>query len=283
MLPRVHIPPWAPRACDAPFAFKELASELANRSTGQATQRPVLVPMECASFQHFNREVGVCLACAYLYLMKSLSLARDNAIPLGIGYYTTPEAARLLEMPARTINRWLSGYIYMDRGKRTTMEPLWTPQLPRFDTHLELGFRDLIELRLLMPFIKAGPRFEDHSSLLNYARDCVDDERLFSTRRFRTDGRTIFLDTLNKSGDNELLDLKRHQYVLARVIESSFKDLDIDSATVSRWRPFNGKPSIVIDPERAFGQPIAAQSGVPTATLADAVMPRARRTRWSPL
>ena len=45
---------------------------------------------------------------SYLYLMKSLSLAQgDNAIPLGIGYYTTPGAARLLEMPARTINRWL--------------------------------------------------------------------------------------------------------------------------------------------------------------------------------
>ena len=67
---------------------------------------------------------------------------------------------------------------------------------------------------------------------LNYARDCVDDERPFSTKeRFRTDGRTIFLDTLNKSGDNQLLDLKRHQYVLARVIENGFKDLDNDSAS----------------------------------------------------
>lgn len=65
--------------------------------------------------------------------------------------------------------------------------------------------------------------------------------------------------------------MKRHQYVLARVIEASFKDLDIDNATVTRWRPFNGKSTIVIDPERAFGQPIAARSGVPTATLADAV------------
>ena len=203
--------------------------------------------------------------------MKSLSSARDDMIPLGIGYYTAPEAARLLEMPARTINRWLSGYIYMDRGKRTAMEPLWTPQLPRFDTHLELGFRDLIELRFVRAFIKAGLGLKTIRRCLNYARECVDDERPFSTRRFRTDGRTIFLDTLHKSGDNELLDLKRHQYVLARVIESSFKDLDIDSATVTRWRPFNGKPSIVIDPERAFGQPIAAQSGVPTATLADAV------------
>ncbi len=208
---------------------------------------------------------------AYLRPMKSLNSARDGVIPLGIGYYTAPEAARLLEMSARAINRWLGGYNYLDRGERTVMEPLWTPQLPRFDNHLELGFRDLIELRFVRSFIKAGLGLKTIRSCLEYARVCVNDERPFSTRRFRTDGRTIFLDTLNQSGNNELLDLKRHQYVLARVIEASFKDLDVDSATVTRWRPFNGKSSIVIDPERAFGQPIAARSGVPTATLADAV------------
>jgi uncharacterized protein (DUF433 family) len=200
-----------------------------------------------------------------------METARDNSVPLGIGYYTVPEAARLLQMSARTINRWLGGYTYFDRGDRSHMDPLWTPQLPQLNGHLELGFRDLIELRFVNAFIKAGLGLNTIRRCLNYARECVNDERPFSTQRFRTDGRTIFLDTLSQSGDNELLDLKRHQYVLARVIQSSFKDLDIDSATVTRWRPFNGKRSIVVDPMRAFGQPIAARSGVPTATLADAV------------
>ena len=42
----------------------------------------------------------------------------------------------------------------------------------------------------------------------------------------------------------------------------------------TRWRggrPFNGKDTIVIDPTRAFGQPVAAEFGVPTVVLADAV------------
>ncbi len=38
---------------------------------------------------------------------------------------------------------------------------------------------------------------------------------------------------------------------------------------VVRWRPYRGRPSIVVDPLRAFGQPIAAVSGVPTTTLAE--------------
>lgn len=197
--------------------------------------------------------------------------ARDNTVPLGIGYYTVSEAARLLQMSVRSINRWLGGYTYVDRGGRVHMPPLWMPQLPQLNGHLELGFRDLIELRFVNAFIEAGLGLNTIRRCLDYARECVNDERPFSTRRFRTDGRTIFLDTLTQSDDNELLDLKRHQYVLARIIQSSFKDLDIDSATVTRWRPFNGKGSIVVDPKRAFGQPIASRTGVPTAAIADAV------------
>ena len=203
--------------------------------------------------------------------MDSLRTDRDTVVPLGIGYYTVAEAARLLRMPSRTINRWIGGYALRRDGKRIDMEPLWTPQLPRVKDHIELGFRDLIELRFVNAFVKAGLRLQTIRRCLSYARECANDDRPFSTRRFQTDGRTIFLETLNQSGNDELLDLKDHQYVLGKVIESSFRDLDIDDATVTRWRPFNGKASIVIDPARAFGQPIAAQSGVPTASLFDAV------------
>ncbi|MES0174250.1 hypothetical protein [Mesorhizobium sp. M0006] len=54
-------------------------------------------------------------------------------------------------------------------------------------------------------------------------------------------------------------------------IERTFKDLDIEDDAVARWRPFNGKQSIVIDPHRSFGQPIASKYGVPTVALAQAV------------
>lgn len=68
-----------------------------------------------------------------------------------------------------------------------------------------------------------------------------------------------------------MLDLRARQYVIKRVIDRTFKDLDLSNDIVVRWRPFEGKQSIVIDPERAFGQPIASIYGVPTVVLADAV------------
>ena len=51
------------------------------------------------------------------------------------------------------------------------------------------------------------------------------------------------------------------------VIERSFRDLDLELGAVRRWRPFRGKQSIVIDPERSLGQPVATKYGVPTVAL----------------
>lgn len=198
-------------------------------------------------------------------------IRRAEVIPLGIGYYTVPEAARLLKTSLRNINRWLGGYAFKREGAVTEMPPLWTPQLPADDGHIELGFRDLIELRFVLAFRNAGLGLRTIRNCLEFARECVKDERPCSTRRFQTDGRTIFLESLQRSGEYELLDLKKRQYGFKQVIERSFKDLDIENDAVSRWRPFQGKNSIVIDPARAFGQPIASGYGVPTVALADAV------------
>jgi uncharacterized protein (DUF433 family) len=197
--------------------------------------------------------------------------ATSNTSPLGVGFYTVPEAARLVKTSQLNIRRWLGGYTFRTGDKTVRMPPLWRPQLPAYDHHLELGFRDLIELRFIKAFIDAGLGLKSIRHCLEYARECVNDDRPFSTRRFLTDGRTIFLDSLRSSGESELLDLKSHQYVLKQVIERTFRDLDISNDIVARWRPFGGKKSIVIDPQRAFGQPIASDQGIPTIALADAV------------
>jgi len=191
---------------------------------------------------------------------------------VGVGSYTASEAARLLKASPRDINRWMRGYSFKRNDRVRVMEPLWTPQHASDDKSIELGFRDLIELRFVRAFIQAGVGLLAIRNCLEYARQCVQDERPFSTRRFQTDGRTIFLESIGSSNDSKLLDLKQRQYVFKQVIERTFKDLDIEDDVVTRWRPYHGKGSIVIDPTRSFGQPIAADYGVPTVVLADAVV-----------
>ncbi|RXF69623.1 hypothetical protein EK403_18575 [Hansschlegelia zhihuaiae] len=164
----------------------------------------------------------------------------------------------------------MGGYTYRERGEEFAVPPLWTPQLQLIDDQLEIGFRDLVELRFVKKFLDAGLGLKTVRYCLRVAVACVNDPRPFSTRRFRTDGKTIFLQTISTAEGEQLLDLKRRQFVFTKVIEQTFKDLDIDDDVVSRWRPLSGKRSIVIDPARAFGAPIAADYGVPTVALAEA-------------
>lgn len=196
----------------------------------------------------------------------------DESPLIGTGFYSASEAARLLGTSARNVRRWLGGYNYRHKGEIFHVEPLWTPQLPRHQEHIELGFRDLIELRFVQEFIKAGLGLKTIRHCLDYARECVNDEHPFSTRRFQTDGRTIFLESASASGDETLLDLKRKQYSIKTIIERTFKDLDIENDAVSRWRPYKGKSSIIIDPSLVFGQPTTARYNVPTIALAQAVV-----------
>lgn len=205
---------------------------------------------------------------------------------VGIGLYTISDAAALLRIPKRNIRRWLAGYHFKaGDGAVRVMPPLWQPQLPRDGHRVELGFRDLIELRFIAAFLDKGIGILTIRHCIEHARELVSDDRPFSTRRFHTDGRTIFLSFIEEALKNpskvlagaseaecaRLIDLKTRQYVFRDTIQQTFRDLDLDADAVARWRPFRGKDTIVIDPRRAFGQAIAADFGVPTSALADAV------------
>ncbi len=214
------------------------------------------------------------------------TLSPSEHLPVGIGLYTVADAAKLLRIPQRNIRRWLAGYTFVTLdGSQKTMPPLWRPQLPAWERHLELGFRDLIELRFVSAFRNEGLSISTIRRCMDHARTLVGDERPFSTRRFSTDGRTIFIsfieDAMARSPEihsilphaerDRLVDLKTRQYVFRTVIQQTFRDLDLDADAVVRWRPYNGKATIVIDPSRAFGQPVTAETGVPTSALAAAV------------
>ncbi len=209
-----------------------------------------------------------------------MNVVSDHSV-FGIGSYSISEAARLLHMPSVNIRRWVGGYDYPRYGERNPkhMPPLWRLQHPKYENHLELGFKDLIELKFIKEFMNAGLKIQTIRACLEEARKVIDDSHPFGTRRFESDGKTIFFKFLSAHGGDQLLDLKKKQFVLEKIIEQSFKDLDIKDREVASWRPYKGKKSIIIDPSRSFGQPIAAEFGVPTITIAQAVEAEGSRVR----
>lgn len=184
----------------------------------------------------------------------------------GIGAYSLAEAGKLLRVSPTTIRRWLFGYRYGPHGSRTEQEPLWRPQYGVDQEEPLLGFRDLLEARIVRGLRELHIGLPTIRACLDFAREVVEDDHPFSTRRFKTDGRRLFLE----SGDGRLIELKVRQHVFKRIVEPSFVDLDFDAEAASRWWLLPGKRTVVLDPARAFGQPIVAEHAIPTARLAQA-------------
>lgn len=189
----------------------------------------------------------------------------------GIGAYTLAEAGDLLNVSSITLHRWLFGYHYHHHGRYKEQEPLWEPQYGRDQEVPILGFRDLMEARIVRGLRQTGIGLPTIRECLTLASQFVDDAHPFSTTRFRTDGKRLFLEQSNGFGDPELLDLKARQNVFKRVVEPTFKDLEYGAEAAARWWLIPNKRTIVIDPARAFGHPIAAESGITTERLAQAV------------
>jgi uncharacterized protein (DUF433 family) len=210
---------------------------------------------------------------------------KDDA--LGRGVYGLADALRLVNFQRpdalsrraigrRTLRRWLWGDDYKSsEGEVRHSEPLWRPDYTTSgdeeDGLIELSFRDVIDLRFVKTFRDQGLSLQTVRECFSRAVEAVKDERPFSTRRFRTDGKTIFLEITHDVREGELFDLKRRQNVFHRIVAPSLQDLEFDADVVTRWFPLGSQRAIVVDPARAFGRPIVAEGGVPTEVLAEAV------------
>ena len=196
-----------------------------------------------------------------------------NEIGFGIGVYTAPEAAQMVGMSPQTLRRWLRGYDHARKGEELRYEkPLWQPQYaPDEDNGVLLGFRDLVEARIVNALRAKQIGLPTIRICIDRARAIVGREHPFSTSQFKTDGKSIFLEITRGLDEPQLIDLKHSQGVFNRVVSPSLVDLDFGTGGAERWWLLHGKKTIVADPHRAFGQPIIAEVGITTARIEQAV------------
>ncbi len=178
----------------------------------------------------------------------------------------------MVGMHPQTLRRWLSGYDHGPRQARRHEDPLWRPQYDRDDAEgLLLGFRDLIEARIVHALRKKHIGLPTIRLCMERAREIIGNDHPFSTRQFKTDGKTIFLEITRDVEEPELVDLRRKQGVFNSVVAPSLADLDFGPDGAERWWLLGRRKTIVADPERAFGAPIVDQHGITTERVAQAV------------
>jgi len=188
----------------------------------------------------------------------------------GIGLYTFQEASRLTGIPNAELRRWLLGYRSGGGDDAREHEPLWTPE-PKHVGIDGLSFHDLLEVRFVKHFRRLGLSLQTIRVAAKSAHELFQSPYPFTCLGFKSDGKAIFADVIADSGDPELLDLKRRQYVINNVIRPSlFEGIEFSGETAARWYPLERNKAVVLDPNFAFGKPIVTSGGVRTDILYDA-------------
>lgn len=175
---------------------------------------------------------------------------------LGQGIYTPRRAAQLVGSTPQEVIRWTRG--------SGPSAPLWHAYYQSIEDSTELSFADLIELRVVKAFRRAGISLQAIRYAISFAEDKFGVERPLSTLRFKTDGKEILIDALEK--DNEYVSLSKKnpgQKVFSEIVKQSLFDIEYENELAARWRPNNSR-SIIIDPERQFGDAILDKYGVST-------------------
>lgn len=186
---------------------------------------------------------------------------------IGTGLYTPAEAARLTKVPTSRLRRWMCGNKRRNGEQDVFDPPLWHSEVPEVDGSLYLGFRDLIELRLVDGFRQQNISLPYLRKVVEAARRLVGDTHPFSTTKFKTDGRRLFFEIVESTREPQLIEVLSGQHAFHAIVSKGLQDVEFDGGSASLWRPNDGNGEVVIDPSRSFGQPILDRYGTPTSAI----------------
>lgn len=190
----------------------------------------------------------------------------------GVGIYSLPEAARLVQMPANTLRRWLQGYRFPAKWSEGASEPIFEPQLPAIEGHLALGFLDLVEVLFIRAFREKGVSLPVIRRAAEKAAQLWHTDHPFSVKRLKTDGRSVFADLESESGPEGLMDLAKSQFAFESVIQPYLMQVDYDAETAARWWPLGKSKHVLVDPRFSFGRPVVDTGKVPTSAIYSAFL-----------
>src|ERR1700719_2030538 len=130
---------------------------------------------------------------------------------LNTGLYTVPEASRLTRISTGKVRRWIKGYDFRTSGSIRHSDAVWQGEIKPLDNKLALSFRDLLELRFVDAFIRAGVSWRTMRRAHTNAQNELETTHPFCSNRIFTDGRSILLRQGEKDSDKALVNLATDQ------------------------------------------------------------------------
>lgn len=189
---------------------------------------------------------------------------------LGCGIYGATLASKLANLArpegaARIGPRRIRGWF---DGSAHPRSPCFCPGIETSGRHRLISFVDLVDVigatRLIWRGFSGTKIRRWHDRLVQV----LSDPHPFARHEFHTDGKSLFLRTLQASGEAELLDLDRMQFAFDSIVLPFLDQIEYDRETslASRW---NVAAGVVVDPAIRFGRPVAVGTRIPTYILAE--------------
>jgi len=195
-----------------------------------------------------------------------------NTDPRDIATYAVAEAAHYLRLPVATLRSWVFGRTYRTAAGRRRFDPVITLTEP---AHRLLSFTNLVEAHVLAAIRrKHGVTLANIRSAIDHLQNRYGIDHPLAHVQFKTDGINLFIEVLD-----HLVNVSRQgQVAIREVMEAHLQRIEHDdNGLAARLFPFTRPASttepqpktVLIDPSVAFGRPVLAGTGIPTAVLAD--------------
>jgi uncharacterized protein (DUF433 family) len=189
---------------------------------------------------------------------------------LDAGIYTVPDVARLVRASHAQVRGWVEGHPH------SKSKPIVQGEFERLGWRATLSFKNLVEALFIKCFADEGFSVQAIRVMAEEARRFFNDPHPFARNiAFKTDGTSIFAEFWSELRNNaQLYNLKSHNLALRDIMMPFLREPPEygPDGYARLWRPRReAAPHVVLNPVRAFGQPILERSGVPVRTLVDAL------------
>ncbi len=174
-------------------------------------------------------------------------------------------------MKPQKLRSWVREYDYTARGHTYTHHSLIKRRFG--DNDQLLSFLELMELQFVRLFRSEGVSMHVIRKAAEIAAERFDTDYPFAVQRFDTNGRSIFATMKAEEDDATMVEELDHgQFVFSSIVRPFFRKLEYDGQQEAmRYWPMERKGRVVLDPERNFGKPMDAKTGVPTSTIYEAI------------
>jgi uncharacterized protein (DUF433 family) len=186
--------------------------------------------------------------------------------------YTPAEAARFLGVPTSTFVTWAKGYVRRPPGRPVVHGERIVTSVDAPRNFPTIPFVGLAEGMVLAAFRQAGVSLQHIRKAVTILEGEIGVEYALASRRLYSDGAVILFDYADAQGDDELAGLTEvvsRQRVFSPVVREYLTRIEYgrDGWAQQLVSPTTRDRIVVVDPRRAFGQPIFVHGAAPVESV----------------